>query len=171
MQLASHNYTSVCPIILAKAEVRDKFKLITAFRSRRKLFTFFTFWIQLCMLVCLKVHECLTLYVRSEDSHCKARLSEHKWGYWVGFSSILGVYLQVLSKHSWYFMSHSSYQSSSPTQPKEVKQSHLQSRHPASQLHHISHYTDCTDSRAIDCNSALDKAGCVHLPIHLRRHS
>lgn len=88
-----------------------------------------------------------------------------------GISSILGVYLQVLSKHSWYFMSHSHYQSSSPTQPKEVKQSHLQSRHPARQLHHTSHYTDCTDSRAIDCNSALDKARCVHLPIHLRCRS
>lgn len=139
MQLASQNFTGVCPIIFTKAEVRDKFKLIIAFRSRRKPFTFFTFWTQLRTVVCLKVHECLILHVRSEDSHCKARLPEHAWGYWVGFSSILGVYLQVLNKHSWYLMSHSSYQSSNTTQPQEVKSSHLQSRHPTSQLHHILH--------------------------------
>lgn len=43
MQLASQNFTGVCPIILAKAEVRHKFKLVIAFRCIRKLFTFFTF--------------------------------------------------------------------------------------------------------------------------------
>lgn len=43
MQLASQNFTSVCRTILVKAEVRDKFKLITTFRFRRKCFTFFTF--------------------------------------------------------------------------------------------------------------------------------
>lgn len=147
MQLGSQNFTGVCPIILAKAEVRDKFVLIITFRFRRKPFTFFTFWIQSRMLVCLKVHGCLTLYARSEDTHCKARLCnyKHKWGYWVGYSSILGVYLQVLNKYSWYLMSHSSYQSPSPTQPKEVKSSHLQSRQPTSQLHHILHDTNCTD--------------------------
>lgn len=43
MKLGSQIFTGVCPIILAKAEVRDKFMLIIPFRFKRKLFTFFTF--------------------------------------------------------------------------------------------------------------------------------
>lgn len=43
MPLAYPNFTVLRPIVLAKAQVRDKFKLIIAFRFRRKPFTFFTF--------------------------------------------------------------------------------------------------------------------------------
>lgn len=43
VQIASQNFIALSFMVLAKAEVKDKFPLIIAFRLRSKSFTFFTF--------------------------------------------------------------------------------------------------------------------------------